>query len=147
MKLVIIESPLGTKPDGTRCTAEEMAENQRYARACMLDSLRRGEAPFASHVLYPLVLDDATPEERRMGMEAGFAWGHAAWLAAGPSDTYGEFLATVAVYVDRGVTSGMRAGIERHKDHRDVSIEERRLGGEWELAEAQAAPKASEASC
>lgn len=128
MKLVIIESPFGTKPDGTRCTAEEMAENQRYARACMLDSLRRGEAPFASHVLYPLVLDDATPEERRMGMEAGFAWGAAAAFIS--SRLCNTFPAAAGVYIDRGVTPGMKEGIIRHKTN-GLRVEERTLRGEW----------------
>jgi len=124
MRLVIVESPLGTRPDGTRCTAEEMAENQRYARACMLDSLRKGEAPFAGHVLYPLVLDDATPEERKLGMFAGFAWGEAAAVASN------KIMSFVAVYMDRGVTQGMRDGIIRH-ERNGLRIESRLLGGEW----------------
>jgi hypothetical protein len=67
----------------------------------MADSLARGEAPFASHALYTLpgVLDDDVPEERRRGMEAGFAWGEAA--------------DQVAVYVDLGVSRGMLEGCER----------------------------------
>lgn len=140
MKLVIIESPLGTKPDGSRCVAEEMAENQRYARACMLDSLKRGEAPFASHVLYPLVLDDANGEERKLGMEAGFAWGMAAALVlAGREHLPAQWIARlspdagvagVAAYVDRGVTTGMRKGINRHMNH-GLPVEYRRLAGEW----------------
>lgn len=140
MKLVIIESPLGTKPDGTRCTAEEMAENQRYADACMADSLRRREAPFGSHIIYPRVLNDATPEERKLGMEAGFAWGVALALVNAGREMSGDQPlrqlgvplpeCLVAVYVDRGITSGMDEGIRRHLSN-GLRIEERRLGGEW----------------
>src|SRR3546814_12910998 len=67
MKLVIIESPY----------AGDVEENTRYARACLQDCLRRGEAPFASHLLYtqPGILDDRVPDERELGLEAGRRWG------------------------------------------------------------------------
>jgi len=76
-------------------------QNVAYARACLYDSLLRGEAPLASHLLYtqPGVLDDTIPEERTLGIEAGLAWGHAAE-------------ATV-VYLDHGVSRGMIFGVER----------------------------------
>lgn len=115
MKLVVIESPYGTNPDGSRADAVTVERNLRYVRACMADALRRGEAPFPSHALYtqPGVLDDSKPEERRKGMEAGFEWGASADL--------------VAVYTDLGVTSGMLAGVERAKG-RGQRIEIRSLG-------------------
>jgi len=64
------------------------------------DSLLRGEAPIASHILYtqPGILDDAVAEERRQGIDAGLEWMHVAD-------------ATV-VYADLGISSGMRYGIE-----------------------------------
>jgi hypothetical protein len=98
---VIIESPLGRRPDGTRIDpgSPEFEANVTYARACLRDTVRRGEAGFGSHLLYPQCLDDATPEERKAGIEAGFAWGEVAEL--------------VAVYTDRGITEGMQLGIER----------------------------------
>lgn len=68
MRLVIIESPY------TGPTPEAVAANVAYARACLLDSLRRSEAPIASHLLYTQVLDDKIPEERALGIEAGLAW-------------------------------------------------------------------------
>jgi hypothetical protein len=135
-KLVIIESPLGRRVDGTICTPQELAENVVYARACMADSLRRGdEAPYGSHLLYPQVLDDATPAERRLGMEAGFDWGAAAAMAKAYSDTHAggdvpRLDAFAAIYVDRGITSGMAEGIERHKRN-GLQVVERRLGGGW----------------
>ena len=112
MRLVIIESPYGTRPDGTRATTEEVARNVRYARAAMLDCLQRGEAPYASHLLYTQCLDDATEDERDKGMQAGWAWLRRADL--------------VAVYLDLGVTKGMRGGF--HLAHAlRISVEERRL--------------------
>jgi len=89
MPLVIIESPL----------AGDIETNLRYARAAMADSFRRGEAPYASHLLYPGTLNDNDPKDRELGMHAGFAWGDRADL--------------VAVYRDLGISPGMRSGIAR----------------------------------
>ena len=63
MKLVVIESPY----------AGQIARNVEYARACMADSLRRGEAPIASHLLYtqPGILRDEVEGERELGINAG----------------------------------------------------------------------------
>jgi hypothetical protein len=106
MKLVLIESPY----------AGDVSRNRNYALACMRDSLRRGEAPFAPHLLYTIVLDDLVHVERVLGMSAGFAWGAVAEL--------------VAVYEDLGVSSGMAEGI-RWAESRGKTIEHRKLGGEW----------------
>jgi hypothetical protein len=65
MKLVIIESPFAGGLEGIHLA---------YARRALAHSLSLGEAPLASHLLYPQVLDDATPAERLQGIEAGFAW-------------------------------------------------------------------------
>lgn len=64
MKLVIIESPY----------AGHVERNIKYARLCMLDCLLRGEAPFASHLLYTSVLDDNRRVSRFIGIKAGLAW-------------------------------------------------------------------------
>lgn len=106
MKRVIIESPL----KGSR------RKNEKYARACMLDSLKRGEAPFASHLLYTQMLDDDVPDERALGIEAGLCWGGAAELTA--------------AYVDYGVSDGMKLGIARAKEQ-DREVEMRTVDG-WE---------------
>ena len=94
MRMVIVESPF----------AGDVEANQKYARACMADCLKRGEAPFASHLLYtqPGVLDDTKPEERAKGIAAGFEWRAAADLTV--------------VYVDRGMSGGMREGIAHAKN-------------------------------
>lgn len=88
-RFVLLESPW----------AGDNAANLQYALQALWDSLKRGEAPFASHMLYTQVLDDSIPEEREMGIEAGLAIG---WYAE----------ATV-VYADLGVSEGMQRGIER----------------------------------
>lgn len=91
MQLVVIESPY----------AGDVDANVRYAKECFNDCLKRGEAPYASHLLFtqPGLLDDTVPSERKLGMEAGFAWGDRAHLRA--------------VYTDLGITPGMNKGIER----------------------------------
>ena len=89
MRLVIVESPC----------AGDVELNVAYARAAVLDCLERGEAPFASHLLYTQqgILDDGRPYDRHRGISAGLAWGQVAH-------------ATV-VYTDLGITRGMLEGI------------------------------------
>jgi hypothetical protein len=108
MKRVVIESPL----------AGDREFNKRYARACMLDSLRRGEAPYASHLLFdqPGLLDDDNTSERELGITAGFAWGEAAELRA--------------FYIDLGVSLGMERGMVE-ATRLDQPVEMRSLGPEW----------------
>lgn len=90
-KLVIVESPY----------AGEIETNVAYAREAMADSLARGEAPIASHLIYtqPGILNDNVPAERKRGIEAGFAW----WLKADQ----------VVFYTDRGWSKGMLAALWR----------------------------------
>lgn len=78
----------------------ELRRNLSYARACMKDCLQRGEAPFASHLLYTQegVLDDTVPEEREWGIQAGFAWRQVAQKTV--------------VYTDLGISKGMQYGID-----------------------------------
>lgn len=77
--IVIIESPY----------AGDIEENLAYVRACMSDCFDRGEVPFASHALYtqPGVLDDTKPEERKLGIEAGYAF----WDCASLICFYNDF--------------------------------------------------------
>jgi hypothetical protein len=95
MLRVVIESPYAAP------TKEGIKLNITYAKAAMRHSLRLGEAPYASHLLFAAtdILDDSKPEERVQGMQAGFAWGEKAELCA--------------VYVDNGVSSGMMEGMRR----------------------------------
>ncbi len=100
LTLVVIESPL----------AGDVARNTAYARAAMRDALKRGEAPYASHLLFaqPGVLDDTVSAERELGIMAGFAWGALAELRA--------------IYVDLGISNGMSRGMS----------EAERIGQRWE---------------
>jgi hypothetical protein len=103
-RLVILESPY----------AGDIEENVAYARACLRDSLLRGEAPIASHLLYTQkgVLDDNDAAERQHGIDAGLAW-----LAVASASV---------VYVDRGISRGMQYGIEAARKV-GIPIELRRL--------------------
>ena len=111
MKLVILESPY----------AGDIDVNVEYGRKCMRDCLVRGEAPYASHLLYTQagVLNDRDPEERKLGMEAGFEW--AKCLA------YLPLRAGVVVYTDLGISKGMQEGISRHQAA-GLTIEYRSIG-------------------
>lgn len=90
MRLVIIESPY----------AGDIEANVEYARRCVRDSLLRGEAPIASHLLYtqPGILCDEVPAERQHGIDAGLAWRRVAEASI--------------VYTDRGISRGMEYGIK-----------------------------------
>ena len=89
--LVILESPY----------AGDVERNVTYARRALRDSLARGEAPIASHLLYiqPGVLDDTISAERALGINAGLAWR--------------EVVQATVVYADYGISTGMRYGIEK----------------------------------
>ena len=93
MRRVQLESPY----------AGDVEFNIKYARDCARDCLKRGEAPFASHLLYTQegILIEGIPKERALGIEAGLVWGQAAELTV--------------VYEDYGISECMRRGIERAK--------------------------------
>lgn len=94
MRLVIIESPF----------AGDIDANIEYARRCVRDSVMRGEAPIASHLLFtqPGILDDDLPLERQLGIDAGLAWRKVADASI--------------VYTDRGISRGMEYGIKAAKE-------------------------------
>lgn len=85
LKRVILESPF----------AGDIEANLIYARRALRDSLSRGEAPLASHLLYtqPGVLEDSQAEDRKLGIAAGLAWRGVAQLQV--------------FYTDRGWSRGM----------------------------------------
>lgn len=104
MRLIILESPY----------AGHIEANVAYARSCLRDSLNRGEAPIASHLLYtqPGVLNDDDPAERQWGIDAGLAWRRVAEIAV--------------FYVDLGWSTGMRSA-QLHYDDAGFPYEIRRL--------------------
>lgn len=104
MRKVILESPY----------AGGREENIRYARECVRDSLLRGEAPLASHLLYTQegILEDDIPDERTLGINAGLEWLDAAECSV--------------VYIDLGISSGMAQGILR-ATNKGIPVEYREL--------------------
>lgn len=131
MRLVIIESPYA----GDAKTPEErervIARNMRYLHRAILDCIRRGESPYASHLMLTTALNDADETERKLGIEAGFMWRAKA--------------AATVIYTDHGISSGMRLGIEDAVRERETrvqiargphAIEYRSIGAEAEESEA-----------
>jgi hypothetical protein len=125
MRPVILESPFaGTSklprflPGFLHRIARKVDErrNIRYARACLRHALAAGDAPVASHLLYtqPGVLNDDVPAERQWGIDAGLVWRKVAQASV--------------VYIDRGITKGMKYGIEA-AEAAGVTVEYRSLTG------------------
>lgn len=90
LRIVVLESPFAGNIDA----------NVKYARACVRDSLRRFEAPIASHLQFTQkgILDDSNETERALGIADGHQW-----IAVAKASV---------VYVDKGISSGMWLGIE-----------------------------------
>ena len=94
MKRVILESPF----------AGNSQRNIAYGRKAVRDSLCRGEAPIASHLLYTQdgILNDDNAKDRLLGINAGLSWC--------------DVSEGTVVYADWGITKGMEYGIARAKE-------------------------------
>jgi hypothetical protein len=105
MKCVAVESPF----------AGNVEQNIDYARRCVLDCIKRGEAPFASHLLYTQegILKDTLFLERQKGINAGLK--------------ISERMDATVVYLDLGISDGMLLGIANAERH-GRPVEFRRLG-------------------
>lgn len=118
MKIVTVESPFAAPKDVTDFDEQIRlrTRNVAYARAAMADCLARGEAPYASHLLYtqPGVLRDSIPEERKKGIEAGLV--------------FKRLADATVVYINFGISSGMQLGIDAAKE-RGQAVEYRTLPG------------------
>ena len=114
MKRVVIESPYKGDNVGMRV-------NEIYGELCMHDCLvNYNESPYASHLLYTrkYVLRDWVPEDRKLGIQAGFFWR--------------DVSEKTVFYTDLGMTEGMKMGIEDCKE-KDKPYEVRRLPDDlWE---------------
>lgn len=109
MKRVIVESPYAAD------TEKGIDLNEAYGELAMHDCLvNHDESPYASHLLYTrrFVLRDEVPEDRKLGIRAGFYWRDVAEKSV--------------FYEDLGMTSGMIQGIEDCK-HKGNPYEVRRL--------------------
>lgn len=121
--VVVIESPYKAS------SAEQREINIAYARAALADSLDRGEAPIAGHLLYTQVLDDDVPEQREHGINA-----HLAHIANA---------SLVAVYDDLGVSAWMRQAVVE-ANRLGVDIDRRSIPNVAEaIAQHRGAPAAS----
>lgn len=102
--ITIIESPYAAKNADGSLDHIGIKINVEYARACMRDALLRGEAPYASHLLYtqPGVLRDEVPEDRELGITSGFEFRRVADV--------------IAVYTDLGISPGMQRAIDLEND-------------------------------
>jgi len=95
MKRVVVESPY----------AGNIKLNEIYGEFAMHDCLvNHNETPYASHLLYTRknVLRDHIPEDRKLGIEAGFYWRDVA--------------EQTNFYIDLGMTDGMVQGIKDCKE-------------------------------
>lgn len=94
----------------------DMKRNTQYAWACMRDSLDKGEAPVAVHLLYPELLRDTISREREMGLECGL------WVM--------RSLGMVACYCDLGLSSGMMGELQAASAE-GIRVDYRKMGGAW----------------
>jgi hypothetical protein len=86
----------------------DINRNIAYAQKCLTFCFSVGYAPFAGHLVYPMVLNDADPQDRDFGMRAAYA-----------------FLSTCDVafcFMDLHVSSGMRADLLAAV-HRNIRID------------------------
>ncbi|MEK6266423.1 MAG: hypothetical protein N2B06_16885 [Clostridium sp.] len=104
-KRVILESPY----------KGNIQRNLEYGRRALRDSLSRGEAPIASHLLYTQegVLNDDIQDERKWGIDAGLSWKEVADIHV--------------FYIDYGISQGMTYGMDYAKSH-NIIIEMRKIG-------------------
>lgn len=105
--LTVLESPYRGWGETRDEIAHNIHLNLTYARVCLRDSIQRGEAPLASHLLYTQALDDSIPEERKLGLMCGIVWI--------PHANYGVF------YTDRGWSAGMLASL--HDVYLDIGFD------------------------
>ena len=110
---------------------KETELNHQYTKACVGDSLQRGENPYASHMFFTQrgILDDRDAIERTKGIRAGKNIERAIAMA---SKYVGGIYVCTAVYTDRGISSGMQIGINQAKEL-GVPIDYRELGKDWRV--------------
>jgi hypothetical protein len=106
--VVIVESPF----------SGDMEANRQYAIRACVDCLNRQEVPYASHLFFPQFLDELEPDQRKLGIAAGYAM----WKAA----------SKIVFYVDRGWSGGMRLALDRairfKVPYEDRSVEVHHVG-------------------
>jgi len=89
---------------------------EKYAKACLRDSLLRNEAPLSAYLLYkqPGIISEDSSIEKIRSIEAELSWS--------------KFCNKLVVYNDYGITSDMRKSIENALKEKDHIVEYRSLG-------------------
>ncbi len=87
--IIIVESPY----------AGDISRNEKYLRRAMKSVFAMGEIPFASHAIYPQVLDDLNEKERQLGIEAGYSF----W----------KYAKAIRFFLDYGMSKGMELAFDR----------------------------------
>lgn len=90
MRRVIVESPF---------QGYNIKRNEVYMTRCLKSVIDMGGAPFASHAIYPQVLDEDDPKQRALGIQLGYAF----WQGAD----------SISFFLDYGMSEGMEAAYER----------------------------------
>ena len=86
--LVIIESPF----------SGDVVRNKQYLTDAILDCIRKGENPYASHQMLTGALDDTDAKQSSLGMQLGM-------------QMY-NYATKCVVYLDLGMSRGMGEGVE-----------------------------------
>lgn len=94
MLTAIIESPY----------AGNVQRNRMYLQDCIRHALTSGISPYASHQMLTSALDDDHPDQRELGISAGYAWWNRADL--------------LLFYTDLGWSHGMKAARQRAEHYR-----------------------------
>lgn len=107
LPLVIVESRYASK------TADGLIRNWNYLKFAIADSISKGEVPFASHGFFTQMLNDRSPEARKLGLRLAIEYIRRA-----------DYM---AIYLDYGWSRGMRLGA-RVATRFDIPVVERKIG-------------------
>ena len=84
MTTVVIESPY----------SGDIVLNRQYLQECIYDCIKRGESPYASHLMLTEVLNDKIQSERGLGISLGFK--------------FHNIVDKIVFYTDLGMSNGMQ---------------------------------------
>ncbi len=106
-KLVVIECPWN--PEDT----QNIVNQERYSRYCILNSLHSGEAPYFGYQQFSTLLNARISYERDIAYLS-----HVSWIPVAD---------VLAVYIDHGITPSMQMSINVARVH-NTKIEYRTIG-------------------
>ena len=102
MKTVMVISPFRASANRTR------EQHLKHAKKLCELACRAGHAPFASHVFYPLFLDEDSERDREIGLGCEHAWL--------------QLSDEIWVWDDWGISSGMKSAIGQAQDYQNIEI-------------------------